>query len=189
MSKHLFADIETLSTSQNAIILSLGMVAVDLATDFNYEDIEKFFVKFDVKEQKEKYGRIAEKDTMEWWNKQDKEIRDSQVKASKNDVSLAEGFKQAAEWMMSIDNYDSKNGWVWTRGMFESFILDHAAKDIGRSPLFHFGRVRDLRTAIDILSDSSNGYCQTTKSIPNIQKHDPVNDCILDAFMLAYPKE
>lgn len=189
MIKDLFVDIETLGTKQDSVILSLGMIAVNLSEEFGYDDIEKFFIKFDAKDQKERLGRKVYKDTVEWWKKQDKKVQESQLKAYNTDVSLEEGLTQAAAWMKNVEGYHSKDSWVWTRGLMESFLLEHACEQVGRSPLFPFNKVRDVRTAVDILTGTRNGYIETTMDTSNLDKHDPVNDVILDAFMLRYPKE
>jgi hypothetical protein len=50
---------------------------------------------------------------------------------------------------------------------------------------------RDIRTAVDILTGSTNGYCDVVYDgfdRHEVIKHHPVHDCALDAMMLMYGK-
>jgi hypothetical protein len=50
---------------------------------------------------------------------------------------------------------------------------------------------RDMRTAVDLLSGGTNGYCDVVHPKFNradVIKHHPVHDCALDAMMLLYGK-
>ena len=51
---------------------------------------------------------------------------------------------------------------------------------------------RDVRTAVDCLYGSSNGYVEVVKDgfdRAAVIKHHPVHDCALDAMMLMYGKQ
>jgi len=187
VSKHLFVDVETLGTESNAVLLSLGMVYADFSEDFTYDQLIEtgFYVKFDANEQKE-MGRTMEKGTIEWWKKQDKEVFDSEVRVKPTDVKLLDGLNQAAEWIASVPGYSRKTGTVWTRGSIDDMVLGSVCKQAGRAPLFPFYLVRDVRTAVDILYGSHNGYVDIDAPMPNIQKHNPTVDAALDAMMLRY---
>lgn len=194
MAKHLFLDVETLGVSSNAVLLSLGLVAADLSEDFTFSDLleNSFYVKFDVKSQKE-MGRQMDPDTIEWWKRQDKEIFDSQVRIKSTDVTLEDGINQAARWIMSVDGYDRKNGFVWTRGGMDNCILEDITRSLDRSPLFPYYLVRDVRTAVDLLYGSDRGYVpiepEVRDQIPYNKWHDPVFDAAMNAIMLRYGQE
>jgi hypothetical protein len=68
--------------------------------------------------------------------------------------------------------------------------MDDIEEQLGLDPVFPYSRWRDVRTAIDIFYDTENGYVDVShegfKSELMITKHDPVDDCLLDAMMLLY---
>jgi hypothetical protein len=68
--------------------------------------------------------------------------------------------------------------------------MDSIEEQIETDPIFPYARWRDVRTAVDFLYNTSNGYCKVNYEEFNpdhhITKHDPIDDCILDAMMLMY---
>jgi len=63
----LMIDLETMSTSPRATILTLGAVKFDPFTD---EFFDEMYIRIDIEEQ-EKVGREIDPNTLEWWGKQD----------------------------------------------------------------------------------------------------------------------
>lgn len=189
MSKHLVYDIETLSLRENAVILSIGIVPVDFSKDFDYQDLidNAFFVKLDARDQIERLGREKDEDTVNWWRQQDKETIRSQVKPQEDDVPLEAALNMAGEYMLTVEGYNRKSSWVWTRGAMDAMVTEHACHQVGRAPLFPFWVVRDVRTAVDIIAGTDRGYCKVDAAMPDVQKHHPVHDCAYDAMMIKYP--
>jgi hypothetical protein len=72
---HVMVDCETLSTHQNAVIVSIG------AVKFSFEDglKEEFLVNIDVKDSV-KNGFHIEQSTVDWWKKQPLEVRQAWTK-------------------------------------------------------------------------------------------------------------
>ena len=190
MSTHLVFDIETLCLRETAAILSIGIVPVDFSEEFDYQDLidRSWFIKFDARDQIERLGRTKDEDTINWWKQQDRETIRSQVKPLETDVTLEEGLKQTAEWMQSVEGYNRKSSWVWTRGGMDAMITEHACIQVERQPLFPFWVVRDVRTAVDIIAGTDRGYCQVDAVLPEVQKHHPVHECAYDAMMIRDPK-
>ena len=73
-------DLETLATSHNPVVLTLG------ATKFNpftlQEPFEDLYLKLDVDDQMAR-GRDVSEDTLEWWGKQSAEIQNEALGADK----------------------------------------------------------------------------------------------------------
>jgi hypothetical protein len=67
----LMIDNETLDTTPNAVILSIGAVKFD---KHGNQMGEKFYAVLDIEEQKA-MGRTVSIDTLEWWSRQSKEAR------------------------------------------------------------------------------------------------------------------
>lgn len=181
-------DIETLSSSANAVIASAGIVYVDKDRRQSYDDLirEGLFVKFNVEYQIKQLHRKVEKETVEWWQKQHHSIRDYSLKPLPTDLSPEEGLDALCQYIK-----EHKSDTIWTRGSLDQFCIDDLAKQVGHELIANYNMYRDVRTAVDIFSGSTNGYCDV--DFPgferhNVIKHNPVHDCAYDAMMLVYGK-
>jgi hypothetical protein len=185
-------DIETLSKKSNSVILSMAAVYFDPVKKTTYEEMRKdaFFVKFDVQDQIKRHQRVMDRSTLEWWSKQCQNVRIKSLKPSPNDVTFEEGYAAMAVWIKSKN--DDKC-YVWARGNLDQIVLDDYLDQVGIEPVWFFTRWRDVRTAIDFMYGSNDGYtdvdCGDFNPFIHITKHDPVDDVIYDAMMLMYGKE
>ncbi len=184
-------DVETLSKSSEAVILSMA------CTHFIPEEkptpdqlrANTFFVKFDVEDQIRRLHRKTGKTTMEWWAKQCDNVKIRSFKPNAElDVKFEDGYESFRSWVHTKNDKD----WVFARGNLDQLVMDSIEEQIETDPIFPYARWRDVRTAIDFLSGTTNGYCQIEyegfDSYNHITKHDPIDDCILDAMMLMYYK-
>lgn len=189
-----FLDIETLDTEQTAVVLSIGVIHLPSSDPISFDDILKsgLFVKLDSRSQIQA-GRTTSKDTMNWWASQPKAIRDKNLVPSESDLSAADAISKIKEYIKSRD--DSKNLTCFTRGSFDSVILDHLCKKtLGVEPLFKFWEYRDVRTAIDIIyaETAKRSYVKIDESrCPGAnkwmnEKHSPDVDAALDAAMILF---
>lgn len=183
--KHFSLDIETLSQKGNAVVLSVALVQFD--DEIQYDPIELFnknlLVKFNIKEQIEKYNRIVSKETIEWWKSQPEIVKKVSFFPSENDLPLENGLNIIRNY---INKVSTGNEIVWTRGSLDQFVIDDLCDSIGMQPLFRYSQYRDYRTAIDLLKETSkNGYCNVPNLDRNlIMKHDPRWDNTYDIIML-----
>ena len=189
-------DIETLGTRSTSVILS--MAAVYFNPDEKPDHIKlretAFFAKFDVDEQVRELKREVDRDTITWWSKQ---CLNAQVNSFKRnpavDVPFRVGHAAMKAW---ADEKKDPACWVWARGSLDQVLLDDITKQCGLEPIFTYNRWRDVRTAVDCLFGTTNGY--TSVEVPprvtpfdpalHITKHRPVDDCIFDAMQLLYGK-
>lgn len=180
-------DIETLNKRENSVVLSLAVLHFDETVQYTYQELldRTCFVKFNLKEQVEKYHRTTDKETIEWWKKQCDFAKQKSLIPSRIDVSLVDGLNTAKEY---VKKYSKGEEIVWTRGSLDQFALDSICDDVKSDYLFNYSQYRDFRTAIDLLKETSKrGYC----NVPNFNreqviKHDPVHDVAYDAMMLMY---
>lgn len=101
------------------------------------------------------------------------------------DTGFVDGLKQV-RFKMDQAGF-SPHSTVWTRGNLDSTAVNHANLKMDAPKLFEYWQVRDVRTAVDLLSCSDTGYCAFSKSLPpTFTKHNPIHDCALDALMLKY---
>tara|TARA_R110000868_G_scaffold403032_1_gene679866 strand:+ start:605 stop:1165 length:561 start_codon:yes stop_codon:yes gene_type:complete len=181
-------DVETLSTESTCVVLSAAIVFFD--ENSTYESIveNSIFVKFDAKEQIQKYKRTVSDSTLQWWSKQCDYAKNKSLVPTKNDVATADGIELLRNY---LKNDPSPNKIIWARGSLDQMAIDSLCHSVGVQPLVNFNCWRDVRTAVDILSTTStNGYCEVSLegfTIQKVIKHDPVHDCAYDAVQLLYP--
>lgn len=180
-------DIETLGKKSDAVILSIGCIYFDPDVKYSYADLvnQAFFVKFDAKDQMKRLHRSVNKSTIDWWAKQCDIVRRKSFTPHETDMKFEHGYDQFRAWA-NFKN-DSKCA-VWARGTLDQLVLDDIQEQIGLEPIFHYARWRDVRTAIDLLYNTQNGYCKVKDfdSQAHVYKHDPVHDCAFDVMQLLY---
>lgn len=183
-------DIETLGVESTTVVLSAGIVYFDPAADDNlsYEELVErgLFVKFDAKDQVKRLDRTITKSTLDWWAKQGKWQQETNFNPLEDDLLVEDGFKVLHKY---INKYLKGKSWeteiMWARGSLDQMAIDSLANKAGVDPIAPFNRWRDVRTAVDMLTGSTNGYCEVADlDWDKVAKHHPVHDCALDALML-----
>lgn len=183
-------DVETLDTESTTIILSAALCYFDVTKQPSFEQLveESVFVKFSVAEQKA-MGRTASKDTMNWWAKQTHHSKEKSFIPSEDDIQANLGIEILHRY---VEKHDPEQQCTfWARGSLDQMCIDSLARQLNMDVIAPYWAWRDVRTAVDCLCGSSNGY--TDVDFPgflrdNVLKHDPVHDCALDAMMLMYGK-
>jgi len=190
-----FLDIETLGTSQSAVVLSIGMIHLENQEDRSFQSIldSSLFLKLDSKSQIQS-GRTVDKSTMEWWAKQGQTEKIKNLIPTQGDLLASDAILQTKKFIS--DRSKPKDRLTcFTRGSFDSMILDHlCVHTLGVDPLFKFWEYRDVRTAIDILYPETavRSYVKIDESrCPGANKfmeskHSPDIDAALDAAMILY---
>ena len=187
-------DVETLGKESNSVILSMAAIYFDTTKTPSHTELREsaFFVKFDVEDQIKSLNRRVGKSTMEWWSKQCDNVRAVSLKPNKAiDVKFENGYEDMRAWAKSKND---TNCWIWARGNLDQLILDSFEEQLEIEPIWPFARWRDVRTAIDFLYGTTKGYCkvvtppwvETFDKDLHITKHNPIDDCVLDAMMLMY---
>ena len=183
-------DVETLGKESNSVMLSMAAIYFDPETKPSYEDLynSAFFVKFDVEDQVRRLDRKIGKTTMQWWAKQCDIVKAKSLKPNKAlDVKFEDGYEAMRKW---AESKRDDQCYVWARGNLDQLILDSFEEQLEIKPIWPFNRWRDVRTAIDILYNTSNGYCPVNykgfSAEAKVIKHNPVDDCAYDAMMLMY---
>lgn len=177
-------DIETLGKESTTAILSAAIIYVDFSQDFTYQQLidEAVFVKFDVREQI-KSGRTYDQSTVDWWKSQPEEVRRKSYNVGPGEVSAVEGIE-------ILRNFYAKNkkDTIWIRGSLDQMAIDSLATHYNVDPIAPWWNYRDVRTAIDLLKETSKrAYCDVPGFDKNqVIKHDPVHDCAYDAIMMRY---
>jgi hypothetical protein len=169
----------------------MACIHFDPRTNPTYKELKEgaLFIKLDAKDQATRLGRKVSKDTIAWWEKQCLNARNLSLVPSSDDVPVEKGLATLRAWAES--KKDTKS-YVWSRGSLDNVMLHSLERKVGTEPIFPYNRFRDVRTAIDFLTGSTNGYCQVDHPDFNydvdVTKHNPIDDCALDIMMLIYGK-
>lgn len=127
-------DLETLATTPNAHILTIGFVAMHELSNTLY-----------IRVLKKNQNRRIDLNTEKWWSKQSQEAQDEAF-STEGAVSIPEALDQITTWFQA-----GKMKKIWSHGAtFDVAILDNAYRQHEKFPPWRFGDVRDTRTVIDI---------------------------------------
>jgi hypothetical protein len=80
---------------------------------------------------------------------------------------------------------------MWARGSLDQIVIDSLANRFEMESIIDYHVWRDVRTAVDILYGTINGYVNVDHPLfkrHEVIKHHPVHDCALDAMQLMYGK-
>lgn len=184
---HLLLDIETLGTDPNAVVLSIACVpfVLEVHTYFGELVPAGFYVKLDVQEQIKTHHRSIEDGVMKWWKKQPKDVFDAMVRPSSEDMSIKEGLTLLNKFVSGIKSYHFNKSYVWSRGNnFDFPILKSLYQAAGIGLPYNDWRVRDVRTAIDIMAGTDNGQYNLRFGGDGFIAHNPLHDAAMDAARL-----
>ena len=177
-------DFETMSQDPHTgAVLSFAMLNWDPKKQYTYTQLvdSAAYIKFDIKEQVEKYNRVITKETVEWWSKQNKEAQQV-IAPCKDDKSITELHS------FYFDNMpDYKGGLIYTRrNTFDPVFMTSLMEVTGEELPYKWWDVRDTISYIDGLahgSDIRNNF------IPDDLKeafvaHDPRHDIAMDVMRI-----
>jgi len=136
-------DLETLATSPNATILTIGAVKFDpFGDDINEPNCEKFYVRVDL-DSCDRIGLVTNDDTIAWWANQSKEAQDEAF-SEDNRVDIVEAFNQLYKFCWGAKR-------VWSHGAaFDIVICEHVFNKLQKAVPWKFWEVRCTRTLFDI---------------------------------------
>jgi len=183
-------DVETLGVESTTVVLSAALIHFDPEKRPTYQDLldDACFVKFQVKEQMD-VGRSASKSTLEWWKGQHEYVRKVSLDPSREDMTVENGFNKFYDYMSRFPRPKAQT--MWARGSLDQMAIDSLAVKFDMEEITGYNVWRDVRTAIDIMYGTTNGYVEVDHPLfvrHNVIKHHPVHDCALDAMMLCYGK-
>lgn len=136
-------DLETLATTPDAAILSIGAVRFDpFGQDLKEPKMESFYLRVDV-DSCDALGLVTSQDTLNWWAQQSKEAQEEAF-GVENRVAITDAMNQLYKFCWGAQR-------VWSHGAgFDVIILEHVFRKIGKGFPWSFWQVRDTRTIFDI---------------------------------------
>lgn len=139
MAKHLMCDLETLATTPNAAILSLGAVTFDP----NSEEIYESFYKKICLDSLINFDHFIDDETIKWWGNQSKAAQDEAFSQDgRTDIELV--LNEFYKFCQGCTAF-------WSHGSsFDLVILEHYFRQIKKPAPWNFWQLRDTRTLFDL---------------------------------------
>jgi hypothetical protein len=159
----LMVDIETLSTSPDAVILVIGAVKFKRNGNLKpLKELDTFYRRITPNSCME-VGLKVDKETVEWWNKQDPNVKFEAIE-NPDRVPLRQALTEFSSWLKSCDK-------IWANSpSFDCVILESAYKACDIPIPWKFWNTRDCRTIFDIAGIRK---CD----LPNNEQHNAIHDC------------
>ena len=133
-------DIETLATTPDAVVMSVGVVKFDPHTGTPYN---KTLWRPDIDEQTERDRHVSES-TLEWWAKQPDHIQE--------DAFSDEGRIPVTEFMKELNRYCVGADKIWCQGpQFDMLILENLYIQYGHHFGWQFWQIMDCRTLFQLM--------------------------------------
>lgn len=170
MNKHISIDIETLATTPDAVVLSIGAVVFDANGLY-----ETFYSVLDTHHDQQ--GRRRGPETIEWWGQQSEEAREVLTQKDREPVLYALG--RLHEY---IHNNDHEG--IWALGThFDIAAIEHLCASYNVPAPWHYQAPRDMRTV----------RAQFLKQFPSGQlpvrtgtHHNALDDAVNQARAIQY---
>ena len=149
-------DLETLATTPNAAILSLGAVTFNPNSDQIYDEL---YYKVEL-ESFDGLDSYIDDGTIEWWSKQDPKAQEEAFNPN-NRIDIRTVMDDFYKFCMGSSKF-------WSHGStFDIIILEHYYRQIGKPYPWKFWEVRDTRTLFDLGMDPE---------MPQVNKHHALED-------------
>ncbi|MGO2497742.1 MAG: 3'-5' exonuclease [Vibrio litoralis] len=156
-------DLETLDTETTAKILSIGIVPFNFGEQVSFEELcnrpSSFYIKIDIDSYNQLTSFTESSSTKDWWEKQGEEARHV-LEESELDLLLPVALSMIKQHLAEhVEPLKKDQGQIFCRGYdFDGGILDHAFQQCCITQPWRYNRFRCVRTVIDTLAGTRNGY-------------------------------
>ena len=174
MANDIMIDIESLDTSPNCVILTIGAVRFDPR---GMGVVEKLELRPTIEEQTEKYNRVVNEDTLRWWSTQS-EAAMEEAMGDRDRISFR-------ECMETLYKFCWNRRAVWSNGAgFDVVAMESAWRQLDMRIPWPYYTVRDTRTLYEIagvsLKDAKYKTMTTHKAVEDAEHQALV---VQDAYM------
>lgn len=161
---HIMVDLETLGTSPNSVILTIGAIRFNPIGEIsdNLEDSDTFYRRVEI----ESFANLdlnhqIDDATVEWWSKQEASVQEEAF-AEADRFPIDEVLQDFHRWVRTPDA-------IWGNGYgFDMTILQHFYRELKRGWGWNYWQERDSRTLFALCPDYER---------PKISKHHALWDC------------
>lgn len=163
MANDIMIDIESLDTSPNCVILTIGAVRFDPK---GMGVVERLELRPTIDEQTEQFNRVINEDTLRWWSEQSPEALDEAM-GDRDRLP----FKDCME---ALYKFCWNRRAVWSNGAsFDIVAMESAWRNLGMRIPWPYYTVRDTRTLYEIagvsLKDKKYGTSTTHKAVEDAE--------------------
>ena len=157
-------DIETLSTSPNALILTIGAIIFNPKDDIiPLKDMKTFYKRIDIESCKV-LDLDIDNNTLKWWKTQSKEAR--------FEVFENKEREPIKDILIGLTNFIKNCKHVWANSpSFDCVILENVYKKIEMETPWKFWNLRDTRTVYALANISLKDFSDKNSA------HNALNDC------------
>jgi len=143
MLTDIMIDLETLNTTPDSTILTIGAVKFDpFGQELKDPRMDSFYAKVDL-DSCDRIGLTTSDDTIAWWANQSKEAQAAAFD-TEGRIPIEDAFAQLYKFCWGAKR-------VWSNGAtFDIIICEHVFRKINRACPWKFWEVRDVRTAFDL---------------------------------------
>ena len=165
MTTHAMIDLETLGTTPDCVVLTIGGVKFDPNSISSPRD--ELYFRFEVDEQLAK-GRTTLESTLEWWGKQEESVREEAL-GDGNRTPVLEVLQALNKWCVGADT-------IWCQGpVFDIAILENLYRQYDHHIPWAFWKIKDSRTLFGIMPKDPR------KAI-DFAAHNALEDCKVQAL-------
>jgi len=159
-------DLETLGVEPDSVVMTLGAIKFDPFSDT--EPHTPLYLRGDVEEQSEQYGRSIDENTLAWWGRQAQEIQDEAFGDHSDRVTVQEMLRQLNKWCVGLD-------YIWCQGpTFDFVILQDLYKGAQKPTPWNYWQIRDSRTLFSMMPQDPRKAIQE-------ELHNALADCYYQA--------
>lgn len=134
-------DLETLSTTPDAVILTVGGVKFDPTTQM--QPYNEMYFRLDVDSQTA-MGRNVQQNTLDWWAMQPTEIAEEAL-GEKDRISIEDACQKINKFGVGVDVF-------WCQGpLFDYAILQNLYAQLGKPLPWNYWQIRDSRTLFSLV--------------------------------------
>jgi hypothetical protein len=143
MNTDIMIDLETLATSTDAAILTIGAVKFDpFGKDIQEPAMDSFYVKVDI-DSCHDLGLVTNDDTIAWWGQQSKEAQAEAFEGTDR-IHIKDAFDKLYKFCWGAKR-------VWSNGSgFDIVICETVFKRLQKATPWQYWQTRDCRTAFDL---------------------------------------
>jgi hypothetical protein len=164
MALSIMIDLETMGTSPDCVVLTLGAVKFD--EDTRAEPVDQIYHRLDIESQTS-LGRTIDDSTLDWWSQQNAEVRDEAF-SDHGRVDVNTALDDLNRLVVGAKH-------IWAHGaVFDICILENLMRQLGRPCPWHYWQVADSRTLF--------GLCPQD---PRPRHRETLHNALADAYHQA----
>lgn len=148
MTQHLMIDLETLATTIDANVLTIGAIKFDPHADYRdwqwleYPETQTFYRRIDP-ESGSNLGLKMDEDTLTWWSQQSAEVK-AEAFAEEERYPIDQVMKDFYKFALPCK-------YIWAQGVaFDTVICEQIFHKLQRGAPWMFYNLRDTRTIFDL---------------------------------------